>query len=174
MQRCIPYLLVLLVFSTCRFNALVAQHELKVNGQITEYESTKSLKSAQVTVENTLNRQAFSVVAKNGRYKLKLEYQQVYHLIYSADGFYSKIIEVDTRDIPLKNRKVLSMKIDVDLLQQIVGFDARVFYAPVSKAVYKYNTDNLGWDTDYYRKRLNEIETERKRALQNINPEKKD
>ncbi len=173
MQRCIPYLLVLLVFN-CRFETLFAQYTLKVNGHITEYISTKSIKSAQVTVENKLTRQTFSVIAKNGRYKLRLEYQELYHLIYSADGFYSKIIEVDTRNIPAQNQKVLSMKIDVDLLQQIFGFNADVFFTPVSKAVYKYNTDNLGWDTDYYRKRLHEIETERKRALQNLNPEKKD
>lgn len=138
---------------------------LKVKGVILKLEDGKKIKGAQVTVENKLNGKSFTQVAKSGKYKLSIQYDQLYELNYAADGYHTKKIEVDTRNIPYDKQSKLKMDIEVDLFKRIKGFDEKVLFAPISKALFKPNTNNLGWDTDYYRKRLAEIDAERARAL---------
>jgi hypothetical protein len=144
-----------------------AQREsLRVSGKISTYEEGKTLRKSQVTMEVKSGRGTKTVLAKNGHYKLKIPYDQVVLLIFAADGYVTKKIEVDTRNVPENRKRFERFKIDADLFKDIPGFDFKVMHEPISKAAFKYTTGTFGWDTDYYRERLKQIDAARAKALE--------
>jgi hypothetical protein len=129
--------------------------------------SGKRIRGALVVVENKSTGDSKSVLCAGGRGRVTLEYGYVYHLIYSADGYHTKKIEVDITNVPPARQHKLKMDIEVDLFQVIPGFDDRVLDKPMSRALYKFTTNNLGWDTEYYRERLKEVDAEKARSRAN-------
>lgn len=162
MRHCALFVLLLLMLTGAQ--AQSKKEQLKIYGKILVESSQKRLKGAQITIENTDRRTAETIVATRGKYKAYLEYGYVFRLIYSYDGYVTKVVEVDTRDVPPAMQLKQSMEIEVDLFEHIPGLNMSVMRAPLSRARYKRTTLNMGWDTDYYRQRLAEIEAERARA----------
>lgn len=146
-----------------------AQREsLSISGRITKLEDGKPLRKSQVTMEVKTGRGTKTTIAKNGHYKLKLPFDQVIILVFAADGYVTKKIEVDTRYVPENKKRFVRFKIDADLFKDIPGFDFQVMHEPISKGAYRFTTGTFGWDTDYYRERLKQIDAARAKALEEV------
>lgn len=138
--------------------------QLKVRGRFYDQADDGKLRNTQITVKNTLTGEAFTEKCRNGRYKVYLDYEQKYHLIYARKGYVTKIIEVDTRMVPRSIQRNLVMEIEMQLFKDINGLDYNVFDKPVAKAYFKHTIQGMGWDTGYYRERLEAIEKAKKEA----------
>ncbi len=123
----------------------------------------------QLTIENGTFENSFVYVKKNGEsiyslpgeknLRLKLELNSDYVLSFSKNGYITKQIHVRT-DIPEERVRggLDPYKIGVRLFKQYEGVNIVVYNQPVAFIRYLVDTDEMGYDVDYTKSIMSDLQ----------------
>lgn len=123
---------------------------LLVKGNVRELRSDKEIKDASVRFmpENGLD----STVTTDamGYYEMKMTYEMPFRVSFSAEGKVSKIVEIDPRGVPGKERKLGFMVwTDITLFAPVPGADLGFLAEPIGRSAYDAKSGTMEWDMDY-------------------------
>lgn len=94
-----------------------------------------------------------------GYYAFTLPYDRVYRLTYSRAGLVSKTVEMDMNNVPEEEQKrSFRTVVDIRLFAEIPGEDFSFLSEPVGRAKWDPAANNMAWDMEYIRPRLEKIE----------------
>ena len=144
---------------------LSAQNEFAhVYGQLKDNGSKKKLEGCLVQVmKDGMLFDSYDAGA-SGKYDFKLPLGFTYDIKFSKDTYLSKIIRIDTRNIPEEDRYGgFDMNVDGTLFPYREGFNTDLLKDPMAVASYDKNGDGFGFDADYSEKKQKMIDSEFKR-----------
>lgn len=148
-------------------NALVAQNEvirIKSQGAIIDKDSEKKLDGVQVIVfKNGAQEKVFDA-GSSGKFDFTLPLGYSYDLKFSRADYVTKIIRIDTRNIPAEDRAGgFLMEFESSLFKYIEGFDTDILKEPMGKAAFDSQTNYVTFDFEYTAEMNKKIEAEFKR-----------
>ena len=139
-----------------------------IEGQVKDKSSLKKLEAAQVRVLQ--NGGEFDVYdcGGAGRFKFDLPLGYVYDIICSRADYITKIIRIDTKNIPEEDREGgFISQTDFFLFKNIEGFNLDIMNDPVGKASFDPQKNDVVWDEGYIARQNAKIEAEFER-LENL------
>jgi hypothetical protein len=148
-------------------NVLVAQNEvirIKSQGAIIDKDSEKKLDGVQVIVfKNGAQEKVFDA-GSSGKFDFTLPLGYSYDLKFSRADYVTKIIRIDTRNIPAEDRAGgFLMEFESSLFKYIEGFDTDILKEPMGKAAFDSQTNYVTFDFEYTAEMNKKIEAEFKR-----------
>ncbi len=122
---------------------------VRIDGTV--YENLQKLKGVEVTLEEGGSVVDTKITDQTGKFAFTLEFDKHYMVIFDKDGYVSKKVEVDTRNVPDKERKFDFSygRWKVDLFRDDLGVDASILSKPVAKIVYNPGNVQFGIDKKY-------------------------
>jgi hypothetical protein len=135
-----------------------AQDMVYIFGTVKDYFSSKKLDNVTVSVYK--NGALLTEVRANasGKYELNLDYGADYKLVYSRPGMVSKIIAMDTRNVPEEDRLGgHGFNLEMTLFNDIPDVDFSILQQPIGKAKYDPAKGEVTWDLAYTEQIRNEI-----------------
>ncbi len=112
------------------------------------------------------------VTPLNGKFELDLAFDHAFELRFSKDGFVTKFIRIDTRNVPKENRVGgFGFDVDIALFQIIEGVNFDLFKQPVGIAKYSAAKGDMDFDLEYTRAFLAKIEELKKSYRKKVQEE---
>ncbi len=144
---------------------LIAQNEIAhIYGQLKDQSTKKKLDGCMVQVFKDGASFDNYDAGTTGKYDFKLPLGFTYDIKFSKGDYLSKIIRIDTRNIPEEDRMGgFDMNIDGTLFPYREGFNTDLLKEPLARAAYDPTGDELAFDFPYSDKKAKEIESEFKR-----------
>lgn len=134
---------------------------LLVKGAVKDLRTDRGLPGARVTFATGTSPDSTVHTDSRGEYEMRMTFDAPFRITYSLDGKVSKIVEIDPRTVPEKERKQGFVSwTDITLFDPIPGADLSFLAEPIGKAAYSAKSGTLEWDMDYSlprMERLNEI-----------------
>ena len=161
--------LLTLLFSSLLFisNTLSAQNNsirIKSNSSIVDAESNKTIKGVSITIfkdgekENVLN------TGNSGKFDFTLALGYTYDLEFSQEKYLTKIIRINTRNIPAEDMEAgFQIEFEFSLYKYVAGFNLDILKEPIAKACFDPMTNYISFDFDYTNSMNKKIEEEFKR-----------
>ena len=148
-------------------NILSAQNEvirIKSQGSILDADTEKKLDGVQVIVfKNGAQEKVFDAGA-SGKFDFTLPLGYSYDLKFSRADYVTKIIRIDTRNIPAEDRAGgFLMEFESSLFKYIEGFNTDILKEPMGKAAFDSQTNYVTFDFEYTAEMNKKIEAEFKR-----------
>jgi len=148
-------------------NSLLAQNEvirIKSQGSIIDKDSDKKLEGVQVIVfKNGAQEKVFDA-GTSGKFDFTLPLGYSYDLKFSRPDYVTKIIRVDTRNIPAEDRAGgFLMEFEASLFKYVDGFNTDILKEPMGKAGFDSQTNYVTFDFEYTNQMNKKIEDEFKR-----------
>ena len=148
-------------------NNLLAQNEvirIKSQGSIIDKDSDKKLEGVQVIVfKNGAQENVFDA-GTSGKFDFTLPLGYSYDLKFSKADYVTKIIRVDTRNIPAEDRAGgFLMEFEASLFKYVDGFNTDILKEPMGKAGFDSQTNYVTFDFEYTNQMNKKIEDEFKR-----------
>ncbi len=161
--KLIRYSLSLLLAMAC--SQVVAQNEIAhIYGQLKDFSTKKKLEGCLVQVYKDGATFDNYDAGSTGKYDFKLPLGFVYDIKFSKAEYLSKIIRIDTRNIPDEDKGGgFDMNVDGTLFPSRPGFNTDLLKEPMAKAAFSPAADGLEFDFPYSDKKAKEIEIEFKR-----------
>ncbi len=166
--------LLLLVFATFFYTKLCSQNLESKDNRLLAYGTLKDkltsapLSNGNITLiaeEDTILQQPLDT---KGRFEFEFYYDSKYNLYFNCPGYQSKYIEINTHNVPKRDRTGgFGFDLDMSLLPLSEAPDPKYFEKPVAKASFKWKDRSIGFDYDYSKRRIREIEAARKRLIKN-------
>jgi hypothetical protein len=104
-----------------------------------------------------------------GEYKHEIQLENaMYSIRYKKDGFVTKWVTVDTRDVDLTDLKDKGFTLDTDisLFEKVEHIDLSFMETtPIGEAHFNPKTRKMDWDMDYTEKQMKRIEKTHKKSL---------
>lgn len=129
----------------------LASATILVYGRIKDAETGEGLRRFHIRLEDALTGalvDSATVVDDSASYELELDYGRSFHLHYSADGYTTKSLVVDARDLSEDNGAGgFSMHMNVGLVQRLQGVDYTMLDEPLGRAHYSEESTAIVWDT---------------------------
>ncbi len=131
-------------------NNLLAQNEvirIKSEGSIIDKDSDKKLEGVQVIVfKNGAQENVFDA-GTSGKFDFTLPLGYSYDLKFSKADYVTKIIRVDTRNIPAEDRAGgFLMEFEASLFKYVDGFNTDILKEPMGKAGFDSQTNYVTFD----------------------------
>lgn len=144
---------------------LSAQNEFAhLFGQLKDEGTRKKLDGCQVQVFKDGSQFDVYDAGTTGKYEFKLPLGFTYDIKFSKPDYLSKIIRIDTRNIPEEERYGgFDMNIDGTLFPYREGFNTDILKDPLAIAKYDDVGDELAFDFDYSEGKAKMIQAEFKR-----------
>ena len=90
------------------------------------------------------------VADAKGYYEMKMTFDQPFRVEYAANGKVAKIVEIDPRTVPNKERKQgFVVWTDITLFEPVPGADFSFLDEPIGKSAYDAKSGTMAWDMDY-------------------------
>ena len=166
------FTMLLLLITTCMAMPSFAQIKWNLQLKGTIYDEN-NLKLGGVTVSLRKNGKEVEkkLTDETAMYELTLEQNEEYELYFSKSSYLTKIIEVNTQNVPPKAvvDGVFNYRANVSMLRDFPGVDHSVMSEPVVRIFYVKSTQEFGFDPEYYntiKKRLEEMQKEYELKLQ--------
>jgi|GEM_PF-2477714 len=148
-----------------------AQNEvirIKSKGTIIDYDTKKKLEGVQVIVMRNGAQQEVHDAGTSGKFDFTLPLGYTYDLKFSRADYVTKIIRVDTRNIPEEDRAGgFSMEFEASLFKYVEGFNTEILKEPMGKASFDSQTNYISFDFPYTEKMQKKVDEEFKR-LKNL------
>lgn len=89
--------------------------------------------------------------AHRGKYRLEAPYKELYQIKYVQDGYVTKTVELESKQIKREESAIrLMLTIDISLFRENSACDFSFLNEmPVAKARVLRRKDNISWDLDY-------------------------
>ena len=148
-------------------NSLLAQNEvirIKSQGSIIDSDTDKKLDGVQVIVfKNGAQEKVFDA-GSSGKFDFTLPLGYSYDLKFSRADYVTKIIRIDTRNIPAEDRAGgFLMEFESSLFKYVDGFNTDILKEPMGKAAFDSQTNYVIFDFAYTDEMNKKIEAEFKR-----------
>lgn len=142
-----------------------AQKEIvHIYGQLRDDSNKKKLDGCKVTVFKDGSQTDFFDTGNSGKYDLSLTLGYTYDIRFAKEGYLTKIIRLDTRNIPEEERYGgFDMNVPGTLFPEREGFNTDLLKEPIAIARYFPNEDGLKFDEEYSKKKIAMIAAEHKR-----------
>lgn len=163
MKGLLKYLIILLI--ACTGLEVTAQKDvLYIFGQLKEKENKKRLDGVQVIVYKDGGQFDIYNSGTSGKYEFTLPLGFVYDIKFSKTDYLSKIVRIDTRNIPEED-KAGGFEADIagELFKAPEGFNTDLLKDPMALAAFDNQTNSISFDFDYTEKRQKAIDAEFKR-----------
>lgn len=160
----ITSILLLTFASLCGFS----QDELIIKGALKDAETFKKLDNCQVVVfQNGTQYDVFDT-GGSGKYEFRLPLGYNYDIKFSKPDYVTKIVRIDTRNIPEEDRAG-GFQLDLPgvLFKFEEGFNTDIMKEPVGKVAFSSQENAMDFDIGYAERMKEKIEAEFKR-LENL------
>lgn len=148
-------------------NIVLAQNEvirIKSQGAIIDSDTEKKLDGVQVIVFKNGAQEKVYDAGSSGKFDFTLPLGYSYDLKFSRADYVTKIIRVDTRNIPAEDRAGgFLMEFESSLFKYVEGFNTDILKAPMGKAAFNSQTNYVTFDFDYTAEMNKKIEAEFRR-----------
>ena len=143
------YALVLLFLISS--GSLFAQDEYGVGIDGTVFQGREKLPGVTVTIKTNGKLFQESTTDANGNFEHKLEFDKIYRVYFSKDGFAEKFVEVDTRNVPQDQRQLnyAYRRWKVDLFRDDLDVNYGVLNRPLARVVYDPGVAGFDLDKKY-------------------------
>ena len=128
----------------------IAHAQLAIDGTV--YEGSYRLDNASVIVFENGSKVNTVSTGNNGKFDLELELDKEYELEFAKDGYVSKIIKVDTRNVPEEDRKGGAFsypKWKVELFSKDLILNTDILKKPIGVVTYNPTYMQFANDTKY-------------------------
>ena len=136
-----------------------------VKGFLKDLRDDRAIGNAQVRFTPDSGADSLAVTDDKGYYEMKMSFDQPFRVTYAAEGKVAKIVEVDPRTVPQKERKQgFVVWIDITLFAPVPDADLSFLAEPIGRAAYDEESRTISWDMEYSlprMERLNKILGER-------------
>jgi hypothetical protein len=127
-------------------NTLSAQNEksnVLVWGTVQEFCDETNLENTVITLLQDEEEIQKHITKRSGKFEFTLEYNHNYKLVFSADNYVTKSVEIDTRNVPGNEQEGgAGFDLDMKLFKNFDGIDYTLFTKPIGLA--KYDAKNRG------------------------------
>ena len=145
----------------------VGQNEeirIKSQGAIIDKDSDKKLDGVQIIVFRNGAQERVFEAGTSGKFDFTLPLGYSYDLKFSRADYVTKIIRVDTRNIPAEDRAGgFLMEFESSLFKYVDGFNTDILKEPMGKAAFNSQTNYVTFDFDYTAEMNKKIDAEFKR-----------
>ena len=151
-----------LLFST---SEAFSQGEINVHAILNYNDSLRSpCKGIKLFVSSDLGEPERIKPTGDNLFDLTIKEGHVYKLSYSAKNSYPKKIDIDTRGMkPAEMDSLVEIELELTLIQEMKGFDTKLFDAPIGKMKFDNTQQKFVFDKAYTDDRNRQIENEIKR-----------
>jgi len=164
-QKYFSWILFLCFLSTS--SVLIAQNEtirIKSKGAIYDSGTDSKLDGVQIIVYKNGTQEKVEDAGNSGKFDFTLQLGYSYDLKFSRADYVTKIIRVDTRNIPAEDRAGgFQMEFEASLFKYVEGFNTDILKEPIGKAAFDSQTNYISFDFDYTASMTAKIEAEFKR-----------
>lgn len=141
-------LLVLAILATS--GRLHAQWSLDIVGNMKNLTEKSKLDGATITVLRNGKPYQNISSASGGKFKLKLDPEGDYEIVFSKPGFVSKRVTASTKGIPPEDAKYgFEFPMEVSLFEEIPGLDVSILKQPIGKLAFNPSTGYIDYDQKY-------------------------
>lgn len=124
--------------------------QLLVKGYVKDMRDEHPLDHAEVRFTTTGQRDTLITTDAKGYYELERSFDLPFRIAYTAENKVSKIVEVDPRTVPAKERKQgFVVWVDITLFAPIPGADLGFLSEPIGRAAYDPKSRTINWDMQY-------------------------
>jgi Carboxypeptidase regulatory-like domain len=131
--------------------------DLLLQGKVTDAKSKKPIEGCHIsiTAADTLIE---IITDKNGKYSIKLPLDKLYEVRYSAKKYFTKIVEMDMRNIPEEDKEgPFELVMDGTMVRFNKKIDAEIFAKPMARCKFEKASNSIEFDLIYTQKRVEEI-----------------
>lgn len=161
--RFVKYSITLLL-SVALFQATAQNMVAHVYGQLKDHTTKKKLEGCMVQVMKDGSVFDSYDAGSSGKYDFELPLGFTYDIKFSKGDYLSKIIRIDTRNIPEEEMAGgFDMQVDGTLFPYREGFNTDLLKDPMARAFYDPSGDGLVFDFPYTEKKSEMIDKEFKR-----------
>jgi hypothetical protein len=137
---------------------------IKSQGAIIDKDSDKKLDGVQIIVFKNGAQERVFEAGTAGKFDFTLPLGYSYDLKFSRADYVTKIIRVDTRNIPAEDRAGgFLMEFESSLFKYVDGFNTDILKEPMGKAAFNSQTNYVTFDFDYTAEMNKKIDAEFKR-----------
>ncbi|MDZ4821879.1 MAG: hypothetical protein SH856_00280 [Flavobacteriales bacterium] len=161
---------VLAILFSFAVSSLTAQKadEAKFYGQIVDAATEKRLEDLTVQILKDGQLHDTYKVEGSGKYDFYVPLGFTYDLKFTKDGYTSKFVRIDTRNIPQEDRTGgFDVTVDMSLFKNVEGFNDNILKEPIGKADFDPIKNSIAWDFDYTERMQDKIAAEFER-LKNL------
>ena len=155
-------LLFILIWSN-GFAQIEKTFHLEFDANVREKKTAFRLVGANISVFKNGSLTQEVIIDESGRYKFKLEPDADYELKFSKVGYVSKILSINTENVPPKDlitkHEIFVFKVNVDLFKIVPNLDVSILDGPVGKIYYDKSKKDFDYDEKYSNSIRKEIET---------------
>ena len=148
-------------------SSLFAQDEtirIKSNAPIIDRETNLVLDGVKITVLKDGKKENVIDLGTSGKFDFTLPLGYSYDIKFSRKEYVSKIMRIDTRNIPSEDRAGgFQMDIEPSLFKYVKGFNKRILKEPIAKACFDPMTNYISFDFEYTDSIQKKIQEEFKR-----------
>jgi hypothetical protein len=161
--------LLILLFSSILFlsSSLFAQNEtirIKSKDPIVDINSNKKIEGVSITIFKDGKKENVINTGTSGKFDFSLVLGYSYDLEFSQEKYLSKIIRIDTRDIPKEEMEGgYQIEFDFSLYKYVDGFNLEILREPTLRAYFDPVMKFISFDFDYADSMNKKIEEEFKR-----------
>lgn len=136
-------------------------------GNVKDNSTGLKLQGAKVSVLEDGKPFTDYVTPLNGRFEIELNYDHDYEVAYSKDGYVTKRIRIDSRNVP-KDKKIGGQGFDYDILlfETVEGVNFDLLKQPIGIAKYIESAGKIDFDIEYTKAFLAKL-AELERSYQN-------
>ena len=145
--------------------AVLGQKEVYyISGQLKDKEFKKRLDGVQIIVYKDGGQFDVYNSGTSGKYEFNLPLGFVYDVKFTKQDYLSKIVRVDTRNIPEEDKAGgFETNMNGELFKAPEGFNTDILKEPMAVASFNSQTNTLEFDFEYSEKRQKAIDAEFKR-----------
>lgn len=123
---------------------------LLVKGEVKDLKNDRPLSGARVLFSREGARDTTATTNARGEYEMRLPFDRIFRMRFEADGKVAKVVEIDPRSVPEKERKQGFVAwTDINLFDPVPGADLSFLNEPIGKAAYSAGSGTIEWDMEY-------------------------
>jgi hypothetical protein len=147
----------LLIFLALVLTPKSNAYDLLLMGKVKDAKNNKPIVGCDITI--LTNDTLYELTTdKQGEYSIYLPLDRKYEVTYKAKKYFSKNIEIDTRNIPEEDKEGgFEMHLDGNMIRYKKKINADVFTKPMARCKYEAASQSLEFDMPYTQKRMEEI-----------------
>lgn len=148
------------------YSALGQNEEIRIKSQgaIIDKDTDKKLEGVQVIVFKNGAQEKVYDAGTSGKFDFTLPLGYSYDLKFSKGDYVTKIIRIDTRNIPAEDRAGgFLMEFESSLFKYVDGFNTDILKEPMGKAAFDSQTNYVTFDFAYTAEMNKKIDAEFKR-----------
>lgn len=147
---CVTSVIAFAQLSGTKQEDVVDQDNVFLDGIVSDYYTGENLSGVSIQAVADGKLVASGTSDGKGSYKMVLEFDKEYKITFSRAGLISKTIIMNTSGVPeSKKHKVPDMGAEITLFKPNECIKSEMLNAPVGKAIYYVDRNEMDWDMNY-------------------------